>query len=865
MDRPAAQTAEQQVSPVTRYATVPPEQVGELAQVNLREGLSEEQAARRLQQVGPNTIEGREITRWRLVRRQLANALTILLVGAAVLSLALGDVADGIIILVLVLLNSLLGFWQEYRAASALEELRRLIQVQARVKRGGRERVVPAREIVPGDVVLAQAGDIVPADVRLVDAQSLAANEAALTGEAMPVSKTAEAIPEIRGKPTRVPNTLFTGTTVVSGRGEGVAVATGARTYFGQTASLLRGLEQPGPFQQELNRFADVLLLVGVVSLTAIVAVNAAMGRGLLNSLIFGLALIAGIVPEALPAVTAITLSLGAAELARQNVVVKRLSALQDLSSVTVLCTDKTGTLTRGVMTVETIWGAPETLREAVLATTYPQRGENTIYDAIIDYAGRQGVLGEVPQARPLLKRLPFDPGRKRASVVLRRDGAAHMIVLGAPPSVMEVCSDYRPVGSREKAQAQLGAMADRALRVVAVAARDLPVREDYSPSDERELTFLGLVGMGDPIRPGVPQAIDRARRLDVDVKVLTGDNVRTAQAVARQLGLTADGAVVVTGEELRDRQASPEQLCVTQVFAELIPQDKYIIVQGLERAGEAVAVTGDGVNDAPALRAAAVGVAMASGTAVAKEAGDLILVHDDFGSLVDGVAKGREILANLSKYLLYTMPGNYSILITMFVASLILPFLPLLPAQVLLLAVITDLPMLAISTDTVDPEELARPERLDIGRLVGLAGVLGVLGALFNLGLMSVLRSSPEALFHTALLYELALTTFFLAPVVRSRRPLWRERSMSRALVGALAVGTAFFVFLVAVSTPLTTFLGLVVLPGGVNLAIVGYSLLYALVAEAASEVYYRVRMDSGGAAARSICRTGGREGPHP
>ena len=837
-------TCEKEAGPslVTSYAMEPPEVVAAKEGVDLKEGLSESEAARRLQEVGPNSIQVREVTPWMLVQRQFQSGLTLLLIGAALLSLALGNTSEALIILALVILNSTLGFWQEYRATRALEELRKLVQVQARVRREGRERSIPSEQVVPGDLVLVQAGDIVPADLRLIESEALAVNEAPLTGESMPVQKTSAPLPEVSGRPTRLENILFAGTTVISGLGMGVVVATGNRTYFGQTASLLRGLEQPGPFQRQLNRFANLLLFIGLGALAIIIGINVLLGRGILSSFLFGLALIVGIVPEALPAVTAITLSLGAASLARHNVIVKRLGALQDLSSVTVLCTDKTGTLTGGTMRVETIWGAADLLSEAVLATTYPERGVNAIHDAIIDYAIQQGALKENAPPAPVLKRLPFDPQRKRSSSVVQRDSDVELIVLGAPPSVMAICTDYRAVGSQERAQTHFREMAEQALRVVAVAKRKLPRRQDYSLADENNLSFWGLIGMGDPIRPGVPEAIERARRLDVSVKILTGDNVLTARAVARRIGLVADGAVTVTGEELRRGNLPLEQLCATQIFAELQPQDKYRIVQALEEAGEAVAVTGDGVNDAPALRAATVGVAMASGTAVAKEAGDLILVGDDFASLVAGIGKGREILASLSKYLLYTMPGNYSILITMVFSSLILPFLPLDPAQVLLLATVTDLPMLAISTDIVDPEELAKPERLDVRRLISLAGILGVLGAAFNLGLVWFLRRADPAQFRTALTYELALTTFFLAPVVRSRRPLWRERSMSPPLWAALSAAMAFFVLLVSVPNPLARLFQFVALPAPLNLGLVGYSALYALMAEAADQAYYRL-----------------------
>lgn len=823
-----------------RYARLPVAEAAAAAGVDPGRGLTEAAAAVRLHEAGPNSIPVQEATPFALLRRQLRSGLTILLLGAAGISLIIGNLRDAAIIAALVLLNTVVGLSQEYRAARAVGELRRIVQVQARVRRDGAERITAAEQVVPGDVVLVEAGDIVPADLRLIEIDGLTSNEASLTGESMPVAKDVAAVPSAAVRPNELRSILFAGTTVLTGQGTGIVSATGGRTYFGQTASLLRGLERPGPFERRLNRLANVLLTVGVIALAAVVAVNALLGRGVLESLVFGLALIVGIVPEALPAVTATTLALGASELARRKVLVKRLSALQDLSSITVVCADKTGTLTTGVMRVEAVWGAPDLLPEAVLGTTYPERGVDPIYDAIADHALQEGVLREGRQLAARVRHLPFDPQRKRASTIISRDGGYEVIVLGAPLAVLAVSADFQAVGSRQDAEAQLQSMTARALRVVAVGRRSLRSAAGEPAEVESDLEFRGLIGMGDPVRPGVPEAISHARRLNVQVKMLTGDNALTACAVGRILGLGCDRAAIVAGEELRRQQPTASQLRAT-IFAQLVPQDKYQIVQGLEDAGEAVAVTGDGVNDAPALRAATVGVAVASGTAVAKEAGDLILIDDDFAALVAGIGKGREILANLSKYLLYTLPGNLTLLITILLASVILPFLPLQAPQVLVLAIVADLPLLAIVTDVVDPEDLVRPEQLDVRRIITLAGALGVLGAAFSLGLILALQGAPQPVVQTALLYELALSTLFLAPVVHSRHPLWREPPFGRPLLAALATALAFFVVLVSVSNALATALRLVVLPATLNVALVAYSAFYGLAAEGVSAGYYR------------------------
>lgn len=851
-----------EASRVVEYACMRTEAAAAAAGVDVERGLSEEEVRRRQPRVGPDAMERGEATSWRLVRRQLRSGLTILLLAVAALSAFLGEGQHSLLIVALVLVNGALGFWQEHRAERALEELRQMVRAQARVRREGRLRSVPSDQLVPGDVVVVQAGDIAPADLRLVAAEAMTANQASLTGESSPVDKTTAAVASV-STPATLRNTLFAGTMVMSGSGVGVVAATGGETCCGQAASLLRGLEQPGPLQVQLDRFASTLLAIGAVALLLVVGLNTWAGRSLVSSLPFGLALVVGIVPEALPAVTAITLAVGAADLARHRVIVKRLSALQDLSAVTVLCTDKTGTLTCGKMEVLTTWGAPDTLQKAVLATTYPERGRDAIYDAIIEHAGQRGGLQEV-SLQPALKRLPFDPQRKRASTVIEREGRAWMIVLGAPANILEATADYRAVGGREQVQEEIQKLAGRGLRVIALSEKALPLRRDYSVADETGLSFLGLIGMGDPIRPGVKEAISQIQGLGVAVKLLTGDNLPTAQSVARQLGLACDGAAVMTGEQLR-QAISPQQLRAVQVFAELVPEDKHLIVARLQAAGEAVAVTGDGINDAPALRTAAVGVAMGGGTDVAKAAGDVILIGDSLASLVVGTRKGRETLASLSKYLLYTMPGNLSLLITMLFASLALPFLPLRPEQVLLLALVTDLPLVAIATDAVDAEDVATPRRLDIRRLVALAGVLGILGAIFNLGLMLALQSAPQPVFRTAFFYELALTTFLLAPVVRSRHPFWRQERMGRPLLLALAIVTAGVVLLIATGTPLSQLLELAPLSLHINLAIVGYSLLYALVAQAASAIYYSMtavdekKLSTRGAAEQLLADDGG------
>ncbi|MDA8188589.1 MAG: cation-transporting P-type ATPase [Dehalococcoidales bacterium] len=810
------------------------------------EGLTSEEAALRLEEFGPNAIAGEERSILTILLEQFQNGLVIMLFAAGLITVALGDFIDGAIILALLLLNTSLGFLQEYRSERALADLRRMVEVLAPAVRDSREVKIPARNLVPGDVVLVRAGDIVPADMRLIEGASLMVNQAALTGESLWQEKDPAPLATLPAMFAAATNLLFSGTSVMAGAGKAVVIGTGSRTAFGSAASLLQDIRRVSDFQRNLSRFGGFLLRFGLLLTALIFVANALLGRSIITSLTLSLALAIGMVPEALPAVTITALSLGAAALARKKVVVRRLASVEDFSAIDILCTDKTGTITQNKIAVTGLWsdaGDAELLRAAVLCSGFPARGENPIDDAVIEQARKRGLglddLAEIH--RPIT--IPFTSDRKRMSVVVVNEvegrEECELITKGAARVVLQRCSRVRrrprsvDIGPEQEALAQRVRAAEEAGNsVLAVASRPLSSCRDIAEADEQGLTLLGFILLADPLRPSVGDALNEARSLGLDVKIITGDSRYTAIVLAKSLGLPAGPGEVVTGEELQAGRDIAEAAERAHIFAEVVPEDKYRIVRALQAKGHRVAVTGDGINDAPALKTADVGIAMQSGTDVAKDASDLILLENELGVIVDGLREGRRIFINLNRYLLYTMVSNFANVLIVAVASLLLDFLPLLPAQVLLLSILPDLPMLAIATDRVSPRQVARPQRWDIRQIVEPAIYLGIVNALFAFALLRFLRNAPPPELRSAWYLFLVVTAILVLFPVRSRGPFWQGASPSWEVLVATFAG--LFAGIVLAGFPLSqTVFGFVSLPVPTQLAIFGYSILYVLFAE--------------------------------
>ncbi len=810
-----------------------------------RDGLTTAEATRRLARYGRNEVTSESRSLWTIAADQARSGINILLGAAGVLTIITGDLVDGAIILGLIALNVGLSIFQEYRAELALEALRSMLPLKARVQRDETEVEIPAGDLVPGDIVKLRSGDLVPADLRLLDVEDLEVNQATLTGESVPQTKSA---PPVSGEhPVDWTDIAFAGTDVVAGEGMGMVAATGATTQFGETASLVKGQRAPGDFQVNLQHFGTFLLRFGVVLAAAVFLSNALLGRGILVSLTLSLAVALGVVPEALPAVTATTLALGAAHLAKKNVLVRRLAAVEDLSAVDTLAIDKTGTITENRSALTDVWGdvpRAQVLELALLASSFPERGASVIDDAVIDAAGEVDQQALLKLRRTVLIR--FSSETKRVTVAVERDGHRQAVCKGAAAIVLEQCTRVMSPTGEEPIAARLKALTDNITRLQAAGDRVLAVAvADLAPGANAEpaaMTLVGLLGLSDPPRPHAEDALREAADLGLSVKIVTGDAMARAQALCEQIHLEIPASAVVSASQLSGRRLTS----IAQrgrIFGEAVPADKYHLVRALQSLGHHVLATGDGVNDAPALKTADVGVAMASGTAATKGASDLVLLKDDITTIIDAVKEGRRTFTNINRYLLYTMVSNFANVVIVALASLFLSYLPMLPAQVLLLNVLADLPMLAIVTDNVGRKDIATPRAWNIRHLVELSVFLGIVNAVFTFGLLRFITNQDPVVVHTAWFLFLGSTALLVLFAVRTDGWFWTPPPPSRSIL--LAVGGAFAVTVALVNIPVTQhLLGFVGLPWQQQLLIELYAVLYVLVANALRIAFDRYSM---------------------
>jgi Ca2+-transporting ATPase len=675
------------------------------------DGLSTADVPRRRQQFGANRLPEPPRQRLLLVfARQFRNIIILLLAVAGAISYATGDHLETAAILVVIFLNAIIGFVTEWQAGRALEALRKTTHVMARVRRDGRIVSVPAEDLVVGDVVLATAGDKVPADIQLHDASALRAEESALTGESRTVLKDTHPVPAAAPVAERT-SMLFLGTSVAGGHGEGVVVAVGESTELGKIGRLVTTVEDElTPLQRRLDALGRrlvwiVLAVGGVVTLAGWLR-----GDPFWLMMEIGITLAVAAVPEALPAVTTFILAFGVLRMARRNAIVRRLTSVETLGSTTTICSDKTGTLTMNRMTVTDLEAHhPETAIEVMVLCNEatPGNGDPTEV-ALLDYAEASGHDVTAMRAKyPLVRDYPFDSALKRM-ITVHRNGSGYLWLLkGAPGVVFDACSQI----DRAAAERSNAALASRGLRVLALARK-----RTLSPGDDpvSGYEFTGLVGMQDPPRPGVGEAIATAKRAGIRVVMLTGDQSDTARAITRELRLSDDEEPRVMHARELSGAALDEVVVQVDAFARVSPEDKFRIVESLQKRGEVVAVTGDGVNDAPALRKADVGIAMGErGTEVAKEAADIVLADDNFSTIVAAIEGGRAIYANIEKFVHMMLSHNLAEILMIFAAILLGFPLPLLPLQVLWLNLVTDVfPAFALALEPASPRVMERPPR---------------------------------------------------------------------------------------------------------------------------------------------------------
>lgn len=815
------------------------------------DGLTADDAAARLALHGPNRLApGRRTGPLPELSRQFAQPVVLILIAATGVAAIVGDRVDAFIIFAIVLLSALLGFWQEHRAAVTVTRLLGQVRIEVEVRRSGALVSVPPEGVVPGDVLVLNAGDIVPCDCRVLTAESLQLDESALTGETYPRHKRPDPAP-VDAPLTQRHSVLFQGTHVVSGQGRVLAVDTGAATELGRVARTLAVVSSPTSFEQGSRRLGLLLARVTGVVTTVIFLLNVGLDRPLVEALLFSLALAVGVTPQMLPAIVAVSLSSGARRLAREKVIVRRLDAIEDLGAMDVLCTDKTGTLTLGSITLAAsvdVTGRPSDLVAERAATNAGlQTGfTNPLDDAIL-------VRLRPDPAWRAIAEVPFDFERKRLSVLAGGpvdgpdDGV--LITKGAVSSVLAVCTQVltsrgaRPLSEYDAQVDELfRQLSTDGYRVLAVAERGLPDRTSVAVADEKDMTLLGLLAFDDPLKEGLRETVGTLRDLGVRLCMVTGDNHLAATHVARAVGLGEP--VVLTGADvdaLDDADLSRASSTVA-VFAELNPVQKERVIEAIRSSGSIVGYLGDGINDAGSLHLADVGISVDTAVDVARSAAALVLLDKDLRVVVEGVRLGRQTFVNTLKYIYTTVSANFGNTASMAAASAFLPFLPLLPRQILLLNFLTDLPSVSIAADRVDDEDVAGPRHWDIHAVRNFMVVFGLLSSGFDLATFAVLLRVFDAgagLFQTGWFVGSALTELAVLLVLRTRRPAFRSRPGRTLLVSSILVATvvAALPYLPAVAGRL----GLIPLPGRVFLTLLGITAAYVAAAEVTKRFYYR------------------------
>jgi len=812
--------------------------------VSAEAGLSGAEVIRRRQQYGLNAVTSHRARVLLVLWHQLRSPLLGLLLAAALASYFFGEGTDAVIIAVIVSLSVGLGFVNEYRAEKAAEALHSQIRHLTMVIREGQSSTVNVTALVPGDIVELRLGDIVPADVRLVQVTGLECDESVLTGESMPVDKNTEpvqsgtALAELTG-------CALMGTVVHAGNARGVVATTGAATEFGKIAAGLSTHQLDTEFQVGLQRFSMLLVYVGGALTTSIFIINVALHKPIMDALLFSLAIAVGITPQLLPAVVSTSLAAGAHRMSRRKVLVKRLVCIEDLGDIDVLFTDKTGTLTSGridfARAVPVGPSDPESvLRWGLLCTetTSADGGGNPLDQALWQCpaagAERAGLTGY-----SRLAALPFDHDRRMASVLVRDDATGQLtqITKGAPETVLDRCLDVPAV-----AQRALRSEFAAGNRVVAVATRATADPRGPTDQDEHDLCLVGLLIFLDPPKVDAAGAVNRLAALGIAVKVVTGDNPAVAVRVCADLGMPDARAMTGTDLDRLDDTELAAAIARTTVFARVSPEHKARIVRIQRLSGGGVGFLGDGVNDALALHAADVGISVDSGSDVAKDAADVILLEKDLGVLADGVAEGRRIFANTIKYVLMGTSSNFGNMFSAAGASLFLPFLPMLPSQILLNNLLYDTSQLAIPTDNVDEEQVRRPSHWDIGFIRRFMIFFGPLSSVFDFATFAIMlwvfNSGPEQ-FRSGWFVESLATQTLVIFAIRTRRvPFFRSHPSLPLTLAALGVVT---VGALLPATPLASTLGFQPLPVGFFAALVGLVVCYLMLIEIGKRIFYR------------------------
>ncbi len=811
-------------------------------------GLTTSEAQKRFATYGANRLKPpKRSDVFSLLISQFKSPIIIILLFATGLSFFLHNLVDASIILTIVIVSGLLGFWQEHGATNAVAKLLAIVQIKASILRDGKEQEIPIENIVPGDIVILNAGDIVPGDCLLLESKDIFVDEAMLTGETFPVEKIVSVLPADTALALRS-NTLWMGTHIVSGTAKALVTLTGKETEFGKVSERLKIKPQETDFEHGIRRFGYFLGEVTLVLVVIIFAINVYLQRPVLDSFLFSLALAVGLTPQLLPAIISINLAHGAKKMAEKKVIVKRLASIENFGSMNVLCSDKTGTLTEGIVKVQSALDVEGNSSDKVLLYAYLNAFYETGFTNPIDEAIRNYKPVDMA-AYKKQDEIPYDFLRKRLSIVVTKGDEHLMVTKGALSNILEVCSlsetkDGNTVeiaSVKDQIEKHFEEFSNQGFRTLGIAYKNIVSDPVINKDDETNMTFLGFLTLFDPPKENIAETIASLKKLGVSLKVITGDNHLVAASISKKMGLSDNK--IVTGPQLRDMSDSALLRSVDKVdvFAEIEPNQKERIIIALRKAGNVVGYIGDGINDASALHAADVGISVDTAADVAKDAADIVLLEKDLGVLVEGVREGRTTFANTLKYVFMATSANFGNMFSMAGVSLFIPFLPLLPKQILLTNLMTDFPEMTIATDNVDNEMIDHPRRWDIKAIRKFMITFGLVSSVFDyltFGLLLLVLNASEAQFRTGWFLESVISASLIVLVIRSRQPFFKSKPGKYLLITTLSI---VFITLILPFTPIGKIFGFIPLSFTTYLLLLLIVVIYIVAAEITKTFFYK------------------------
>ena len=850
-----------------KFWSYPLNELEQKFQTSIENGLSSENAESRLSYYGKNTLKSRKKSNLLfLLASQFKSPIILIFIFTSLLSLFLGEIEDATLIITIIIISGILGFWQERSAINAVDKLLEFVQSKTLVLRDGFNILIPSINVVPGDIITLSAGDSIPADSILVESNDLFVNEATLTGESYPVEKSIKVLPSDTLLRDRV-NSVFTGTFVVSGKARALVIKTGTNSEFGEISNILKYKNPETDFEHGVRKFGYFLVEVTLMLVISIVLINIYFGRSILESFLFSLALAIGLTPQLLPAIISVNLSHGARRMVRNKVIVKRLAALENLGSMNILCSDKTGTLTIGNVQLESTIdidgnSSDKVLLYSYLNSAYETAFTNPIDKAIKDYCYNKFDLKDYDK----IDEIPYDFIRKRLSVLVSYDNKSSteytdinkysfIVTKGALNNILEVCSTAERCGKivglsevRQEITQRYEELGKQGLRVLGLCYKNFKARLQQDniridKKDETEMTFLGYIVFFDPLKNDVIESISKLRRLGILVKIISGDNKYVVANLAKQIGMF--NSTILVGQEIHriSFDALVNKVNEIDIFAEIEPNQKEQIILALRISEKnVVGYLGDGINDATAIHAADVGISVNSAPNVTKEASDFVLLEKDLSVLAEGVIEGRKTFANTLKYVFMATSANFGNMFSMAGASLFLPFLPLLPKQILLMNLLTDLPEMTISTDNVDPETIAKPRRWDIKFIRKFMIVFGLLSTLFDLItfgiLLYYLHPGSIEQFRTTWFLESIISACIIVLVIRTARPIFKSRPKRYLILSTLIT---ISIVMILPYTAIGKAFGLTEIPVSFMIAIGLIVSAYAISSEIIKRIFYR------------------------